>query len=103
MIFGFQSFVLDNESEQDFVEALHNAKTTLGLTIVVIAHRLTTIRRADNIVCLEHDRGIVEQGRHKDLLQQNGLYKQFYMTQQIIKTVPISNQGNELRVLFYRL
>ncbi len=82
------------------MEALHNAKTTLGLTIVVIAHRLTTIRRADNIVCLEHDRGIVEQGRHDDLLQQNGLYKQFYMTQQTIKTVPINNQGNELLVLF---
>ncbi|CAF2588564.1 unnamed protein product [Rotaria sp. Silwood2] len=72
----------NNENEQDLIKALHNIKITLGLTVVVIAHRLSTIQQADNIVCMEHGRGIVEQGRHEELMAHDGLYKQFYMTQQ---------------------
>jgi ATP-binding cassette subfamily B protein len=44
-----------------------------GRTSFVIAHRLSTVRRADQILCMEHGR-IVERGRHEELLAMGGLY-----------------------------
>jgi ABC-type multidrug transport system fused ATPase/permease subunit len=46
----------------------------------VIAHRLSTIEHADRIVVLDHGR-IVEQGKHKALLEQNGAYAKLYAAQ----------------------
>ncbi len=51
-----------------------------GRTAVVIAHRLSTIRDAD-IICVVEDGRIVEQGKHDDLLAQDGLYASLYATQ----------------------
>ena len=48
-------------------------KSTHSCTIVVAAHRLSTIKLADNIVVLKNGK-IVEQGNHEELLIQNGLY-----------------------------
>jgi subfamily B ATP-binding cassette protein MsbA len=66
---------LDYESErlvQDALETLMQGRTTF-----VIAHRLSTVRRADRIIVL--DRGaVVEEGTHKELLDAGGLYKQLY-------------------------
>ena len=66
---------LDNESEylvQKSLERLAKGRTTL-----TIAHRLTTIKNADRIIVLTKD-GIAEQGSHKQLLENGGLYSQLY-------------------------
>ena len=49
-------------------------------TTRVVAHRLSTIKGADKIVVLTEE-GIQEEGTHKDLLEQNGLYAQLYNSQ----------------------
>lgn len=45
-------------------------------TVIMIAHRLKTIRNADNIIVLD-DGVITEEGNHEALMQENGLYKAF--------------------------
>ena len=44
-----------------------------GRTTLVIAHRLSTVRRADRIIVMEHGR-IVEEGSHEELVSRGGLY-----------------------------
>jgi ABC-type multidrug transport system ATPase subunit len=48
-----------------------------GRTTFVIAHRLSTVRRADLILVMDKGR-IVQQGKHDELLQQGGLYREIY-------------------------
>ncbi len=62
---------LDAVNEQVVQEAL--AGLTRSRTTIVIAHRLSTVRAADQIVVLDEGR-VVEQGRHDDLLRRRGLY-----------------------------
>ncbi|MCT9002425.1 ABC transporter ATP-binding protein [Microbacterium memoriense] len=69
---------LDPESEELVKEAL--ARLMQGRTTLVVAHRLSTVRRADRIVVLEHGR-IVEQGAHDDLIEANGRYAHLHLTQ----------------------
>jgi ABC-type multidrug transport system fused ATPase/permease subunit len=69
---------LDTESERLVQDALENMAQ--GRTTLVIAHRLSTIRNAQRILVLEEGR-IVESGRHQDLLEQGGLYRQLYLRQ----------------------
>ena len=69
---------LDSESEAAVQRALDVALE--GRTSLVIAHRLSTVRRADQIVVLEGGR-VVQCGRHDELLAQGGLYADLYRTQ----------------------
>ncbi|WP_226437045.1 ABC transporter ATP-binding protein [Rhodococcus yananensis] len=69
---------LDSTSEAAVQEALTEALT--GRTSVVIAHRLSTVRAADEILVVEAGR-IVERGRHRDLLDAGGRYAELYRTQ----------------------
>jgi subfamily B ATP-binding cassette protein MsbA len=66
---------LDAESERQVQDAL--ARLTLGRTTIVIAHRLSTVRDADQIFVLDRGR-VVEAGKHDALLAQGGLYAQLY-------------------------
>jgi ATP-binding cassette subfamily B protein len=69
---------LDSESEVAVQRAL---KTALdGRTSLVIAHRLSTVRDADQILVVDGGR-VVERGRHLDLLAAGGLYAELYRTQ----------------------
>ena len=69
---------LDSESEVLVQGALGNLMQ--GRTVIVIAHRLSTVRRADRIVVLEKGR-IVETGRHEELVGAGGMYQRLYELQ----------------------
>jgi subfamily B ATP-binding cassette protein MsbA len=69
---------LDAESEAAVSEAL--ATLMAGKTTLVIAHRLSTVRRADRIVVLEGGR-VVDEGTHAELLERGGLYRRLYEMQ----------------------
>ena len=69
---------LDSESERLVQDALETLM--LGRTTFVIAHRLSTVRRADRIIALDGGR-IVEEGSHDELLRAGGLYKRLYEIQ----------------------
>jgi ATP-binding cassette subfamily B protein len=71
---------LDSENEQLVHAALSNALK--GRTSIVIAHRLSTVREADQILVL--DKGvIVEQGKHDELIARSGLYSELYNRQDL--------------------
>lgn len=78
LIFDEATSALDNESEkvvQDSLEKLAKNRTTF-----VIAHRLSTIKNAEKILVLTEE-GIAEEGTHKELLEQKGVYEKLYNMQ----------------------
>ncbi|GAB1690596.1 ABC transporter ATP-binding protein [Krasilnikovia sp. M28-CT-15] len=76
---------LDSESEAAVQRAL--SKALEGRTALVIAHRLSTVRDADQILVLDEGR-IVERGRHTDLVAAGGLYAELYRTQFAVADSP---------------
>jgi subfamily B ATP-binding cassette protein MsbA len=69
---------LDSESEALVQSALHNLMS--GRTVFVIAHRLSTVRRADRIVIIENG-AIADIGRHEELMKKLGTYRRLYELQ----------------------
>jgi subfamily B ATP-binding cassette protein MsbA len=69
---------LDTESERLIEDAL--GKLLVGRTTLIIAHRLSTVRRADRLLVVERGR-IVEEGTHGELLDLGGLYARLYQRQ----------------------
>lgn len=69
---------LDSESESLVQSALHNLMS--GRTVLVIAHRLSTVRRADRIVVIENGT-IADIGSHEELMQKFGTYRRLYELQ----------------------
>lgn len=74
---------LDAESEQLVMEALERLKK--GRTTLVIAHHLSTVRRADLIIVIE-DKKIIESGTHEELYNQKSRYRNYYDIQFSEKT-----------------
>ena len=65
---------VDPENEQELQKAIR--ELTKGKTILMIAHRLSTVRTADQIIVLENGR-IVQRGNHRELMREDGLYRRF--------------------------
>lgn len=66
------------------METEHEIQKTLnqlnGTTKIIIAHRISSVRNADEIIYLDHGR-IAERGTHEQLLSKKGLYYETYMSQ----------------------
>ena len=72
---------MDTETEKAILRSLEDY--TKGITSIIISHRISSIKNANNIIVLENG-SIVQQGTHNQLIDQNGYYKQLYY-KQIIK------------------
>ena len=78
LIFDEATSALDYESERAIQDNMNAIAT--GRTVIVIAHRLSTVRRADRIITVSHGR-IVEDGSHDDLLRSRGHYANLHSLQ----------------------
>lgn len=69
---------LDNMTEMQIQAALE--KLSVGRTTIVVAHRLSTVKNADEIMVISGD-GIIEKGNHEELITLNGVYANLYQYQ----------------------
>jgi subfamily B ATP-binding cassette protein MsbA len=69
---------LDAESEKLVQEAIENLM--VNRTVIMIAHRLSTVKRADRIIVLDKGR-IVEEGNHEKLISNEGVYSRLHNLQ----------------------
>ena len=69
---------LDNVTELQIQQALEELST--GRTTIVVAHRLSTVKNADEIIVIDEN-GIIEQGNHFELMNKNGIYANLYSLQ----------------------
>ena len=79
---------LDPENEEAVQKAISNL--IQNKTVIVVAHRLNNVVAADKIVVLQEGR-IVEQGKHEELLNQGGIYRELWNYQEKVKIWQITN------------
>jgi len=85
LIFDEATSSLDVENEALIRQSINAAAR--GRTTIIIAHRLSTVRNADQIVVLEGST-ITEKGTHEELLAAHGLYYKLYTVQQNLTIIP---------------
>lgn len=78
LIFDEATSALDYESEHIIMRNMQHI--CRGRTVIIIAHRLSTVQQADRILVLDKGR-LIEQGSHTQLLEKNGLYHYLYKLQ----------------------
>lgn len=78
MIFDDSLSAVDAQTDEKIRRALETR--TAGATVILIAHRITTLMNADRIIVLDRGR-VAEQGTHEALLKQNGIYRRVYELQ----------------------
>ena len=75
---------LDNESQSKIVNAINELKK--DHTIIIVAHRLSTIVDADKIMVLSHGE-VIDTGTHKELYKKCKLYKELYQSEELSETL----------------
>jgi ABC-type multidrug transport system fused ATPase/permease subunit len=91
---------IDTETEQLIQQAI--GRVMRDRTSVIVAHRLSTIQRADNIIVMHHGE-IREQGSHQDLLSLRGLYWKLYKLQYADPSwLPPAKEEEEDQQMVYR-
>ena len=77
---------LDSKNEKDLQIAIENITKKYNITTIIIAHRLSTVKNADEILFL--DKGeIIEKGTHKELIEKKGEYYKLVQNQLINKEI----------------
>ena len=84
LIFDEATSSVDNETEYLIQKALHNISK--DRTTIVIAHRLSTVRNADNIIVIGNN-GIIESGTHDELTNNNNIYNKLWKIQTGTKNI----------------
>ena len=78
---------VDPENEKELMQAIE--ELTRKKTVIMIAHRLKTVRNADKIVVIDEGR-IVQEGKHEELIKTDGIYKRFVNTRELAVSWKIS-------------
>ena len=78
---------VDPENEKDLMQAIE--ELTRQKTVIMIAHRLKTVRNADKIVVIDEGK-IVQEGKHEELMQKDGIYKNFVNARELAVSWKIS-------------
>jgi ATP-binding cassette, subfamily B, multidrug efflux pump len=75
IIFDDSLSAVDSKTESNILKTIRNEMN--GRTLIMISHRISTIKEADQIIVLDHGE-IVERGTHSSLIKQNGIYKKMF-------------------------
>jgi len=83
---------LDAESEHLVQSAIENLMLRSSRTVIIVAHRLSTVQKAEQIVVM-HDHKIVGVGSHQNLLEENSRYKDLIKRQSVM-TMPLRSTSS---------